>query len=64
MEVKLNYRIEINGVAQAHRAGEWCGRNVADPDWGIEMPQIGQPVYIFKFQNSKDATLFSLKWSG
>jgi hypothetical protein len=55
----------IHGPERAVRAGTWAEKNILNK-WDLDFvgsnPFSAKPEYAFKFANSKDATLFALKW--
>ena len=55
--------VHITDPGIACEAVEWCEQNIPTEIWKLDMhwPARG---YDFVFDNSKSATMFSLKWAG
>ena len=58
--------ITLTDSDKATRAGAWCINNIGYKHWTINVPHEAvftkNPRYEFKFDRTKDAVLFSLKW--
>ena len=58
--------VTLTDPTKASEAGAWAVKNIGYKYWTMDMPPetmfSENPRYEFKFKNTKDATIFSLKW--
>ena len=58
-------KIAINDPLVAIEAGEWCNTQFGDDGWKLWGQNMlsDKPVYEFGFEDSQNATMFSLRWA-
>lgn len=57
----LSYNVAITGADHCFAAIAWCTKHIKEENWSLEMNDL-RPRYVFKFNDSKEANWFKLKW--
>ena len=57
MKATMTNRLDVHDVRRVTKLTEWCGQNLKDNDWTIQVLRIYPAHYKFEFKDPHIATL-------
>jgi len=58
--MKITNSLAVHTFDQAMSIGHWCGQNLSEHEWSIELVNFAPPKYLFKFEDPQLRTLAAL----